>query len=88
MGQGPSGGRSPPAISSSGVLLGESLSKHRFASSWLQLVAELDMGLQDGPQLWLQSQASSAGEVCQGNEDDTKLGRVTDMPDVCAGEMS
>lgn len=71
-----------------GVLLRENLSKRRFASTWLQLVAELGMGLQDGPQLWLQSWASSAGAVCQGNEDDTKHGGVTDMPDVCAGEMS
>lgn len=37
-----------------GVLLRENLSKRRFASTWLQLVAELGMGLQDGPQLWLQ----------------------------------
>ncbi|GAB0186193.1 mitochondrial enolase superfamily member 1 [Grus japonensis] len=55
--------------------------KDGFASTWLLPTAELGVGLQAGPQLWLGSWASPAGEVGQGDEDDTKLGGVVDTPE-------
>lgn len=77
----PSGAQSPSWISALGVLLGESLSSR-------------DMGMLEpgcspwqswsGTPGWTPALASPAGEVGQGDEDDTKLGGVGGMPDVGA----
>jgi len=55
-----------------------------FASTCLLPMAELGVGVQAGPQLWLWPWASPAGEMSQGGEDGTKLGAVADRPEGCA----